>query len=170
MNLSALRDRLRRKADDIQQYLEGDAKHIVGQTAVDHFRKSFENEGFTDELLNPWQEVERRKPESPWYGHSGETGRYSPERTKAPILTGETGSSRRRSATPRYLEEQPSTNVRRNKKPLATQKKDRKERYLEQSTKSTTFAVANVTRTYGVIMRHYSHSFSLLLDYVSGYS
>ena len=91
MNLSDLRDRLRRKADDIRQYLEGDAKHIVGQTAVDHFRKSFDDQGYTDEPLNPWQEVERRKPESPWYGHSGETGRYSPERTKAPILTGETG-------------------------------------------------------------------------------
>ena len=71
MNLSDLRDRLRQKADDIQQYLEGDAKHIVGQTAVDHFRKSFDDERYTDELLNPWQEVERRKAESPWYGHSG---------------------------------------------------------------------------------------------------
>lgn len=91
MNLSDLRDRLRRKADDIQQYLEGDAKHIVGQTAVDHFRKSFDDQGYTDELLNPWQEVERCKPESPWYGHSVETGHYSPERTSAPILTGETG-------------------------------------------------------------------------------
>ena len=89
MNLSDLKNRLRRKADDIQQYLEGDAKHIVGQTAVDHFRKSFDDQGYTDELLNPWQEVERRKPESPWYGHSGETGCYSPERTRAPILTGE---------------------------------------------------------------------------------
>lgn len=91
MNLSDLRDHLRWKADDIQQYLEGDAKHIVGQMAVDHFRKSFDNEGYTEELLNPWQEVERCKPESPWYGHSGETERYSPERTRAPILTGETG-------------------------------------------------------------------------------
>ena len=65
MNLSDLSDRLRQKADDIQQYLEGDAKHIVGQTAVDHFRKSFDNERYTDELLNPWQEVERCKPKSP---------------------------------------------------------------------------------------------------------
>lgn len=46
--------------------------------AVDHFRKSFDNERYTDELLNPWQEVGRCKPESPWYGHSGETGRYAP--------------------------------------------------------------------------------------------
>ena len=53
MNLSDLRDRLRRKADDIQQYLDGDAKHIVGQTAVDHFRKSLDDQGYTDELLNP---------------------------------------------------------------------------------------------------------------------
>ena len=126
MNLSDLRDRLRRKADDIQQYLEGDAKHIVGQTAVDHFRKSFDDQGYTDELLNPWQGVERRKPESPWYGHSGETGatpRSGPRHPSSPVRP---GSSRRRSAIPRYPEEQPSTNVRRNKKTPVTQKKDRK--------------------------------------------
>lgn len=75
-------------ANDIQQYLEGDAKHIVGQTAVDHFRKSFDDQGYTDELLNPWQEVERRKPESPWYGHSGETGELKEAIRYAPIPGG----------------------------------------------------------------------------------
>ena len=105
MNLSDLSDRLRQKADDIQQYLEGDAKHIVGQTAVDHFRKSFDDERNTDKLLNPWQEVERRKPESPWYGltpeRPGTTPRSGPRHPSSPERP---GSSRRRSATPRYPE------------------------------------------------------------------
>lgn len=80
------------KVEEIRAFTEGsDIKDIMGVEAVNHFRESFDNEGFTDEVLNPWKEVERRKPESPWYGHSGQTGRFSPERTTAPILTGETG-------------------------------------------------------------------------------
>lgn len=65
-------------------------KDIVGTEAVGHYKASFDNEGFTDETLNPWKEVERRKPESPWHGHSGQTGKFSSERAAAPILTGET--------------------------------------------------------------------------------
>lgn len=65
-------------------------KDIVGTEAVGHYKESFDNEGFTDETLNPWKEVERRKPESPWHGHSGQAGKFSSERTSAPILTGET--------------------------------------------------------------------------------
>lgn len=80
------------KVEEIRAFTEGsDIKDIMGVEAVNHFRESFDNEGFTDEILNPWKEVERRKPESPWYGHSGQTGRFSPERTTALILTGETG-------------------------------------------------------------------------------
>ena len=80
------------KVEEIRAFTEGsDIKDIMGVEAVNHFRKSFDNEGFTDEILNPWKEVERRKPDSPWYGHSGQTGRFSPERTTASILTGETG-------------------------------------------------------------------------------
>ena len=80
------------KVEEIRAFTEGsDIKDIMGVEAVNHFRESLDNEGFTDEILNPWKEVERRKPESPWYGHSGQTGRFSPERTTALILTGETG-------------------------------------------------------------------------------
>lgn len=66
-------------------------KDIVGTEAVGHFKESFDKEGFTDETLNPWKEVERRKPDSPWFGHSGQKGKFSTGRTTSKILSGETG-------------------------------------------------------------------------------
>ena len=33
---------------------------IVGELAVSHFKDSFQNEGFTDEALDKWQDVKRR--------------------------------------------------------------------------------------------------------------
>lgn len=80
------------KMREVQEYIEGDeVRELMAGIAIDHFRSSFDKEGFTDEQLNPWQEVERCKPDSPWYGHSGQTGRFSPARTTAKILSGETG-------------------------------------------------------------------------------
>lgn len=67
-----------------------DIKDLAGVEAVNHFQSSFDNEGFTDDVLQPWAEVKRRQAGSPWYGHSGQLGRYSDERTRAPILSGET--------------------------------------------------------------------------------
>lgn len=79
------------KIAELKQFASGeDVKDIVGVEAVNHFKDSFRNEGFTDETLNPWKDVKRRDPASPWYGHSGQTGRFSAERTTAKILTGET--------------------------------------------------------------------------------
>lgn len=76
---------------DLQRFVEGeDIKHVMGVEATNHFKDSFRNEGFTDETLNPWKDVKRRDKESPWYGHSGQTGKFSAERATAPILTGET--------------------------------------------------------------------------------
>lgn len=66
-------------------------KDILGTEAVNHFKEGFDKEGFTDETLNPWKEVERRKPDSPWFGHSGQKGEFSTGRTTAKILSGETG-------------------------------------------------------------------------------
>lgn len=80
------------KNKQLQEFIRSQAvKDIVGTEAVAHFKRSFEDEGFTDETLNPWKEVERRKPESPWFGHSAQTWKFSLERTSAPILNGETG-------------------------------------------------------------------------------
>lgn len=78
------------KVNRLTDFLKTDAKDIMGIEAIAHFKESFKNEGFTDESLEPWAEVERRKPESPWYGHSGQTGKFSAARTTAKILTGET--------------------------------------------------------------------------------
>lgn len=67
-----------------------DILDILGVEAVNHFKGSFDNEGFTDDTLNPWKNVKRRDSDSPWYGHSGQTGRFSTARTTAKVLTGET--------------------------------------------------------------------------------
>ena len=70
-----------------------DAKLIMKNEAIEHFRESFANEGFTDETLEKWPEVERRKPESDWYGHRSKRVKgqssFSAARTTAKILTGE---------------------------------------------------------------------------------
>ncbi len=92
MDISELAQKLREKMKEIKDFIASDdAKDIVGTEAVNHFKESFSNEGFTDESLEKWPEVERRKPDSDWYGHSGQTGKFSDARTAAKILSGETG-------------------------------------------------------------------------------
>ncbi|HHU96844.1 MAG: phage virion morphogenesis protein [Bacteroidota bacterium] len=81
------KDKMRR----LEEFTRGDdIKDILGTEAVNHFKGSFQNEGFTDEVLNPWKDVKRRDPSSPWYGHSGQRGKFSNARTTAKILSGET--------------------------------------------------------------------------------
>ena len=59
------------KRQKLQEFmLSSQLKDAVGTEAVNHFKEGFDKEGFTDEPLNPWKEVERRKPDSPWFGHS----------------------------------------------------------------------------------------------------
>jgi phage gpG-like protein len=80
----------REKMRQIKSFTEGnDIKDILGVEAVNHFKESFDKEGFTDETLEPWKDVKRRDDSSPWYGHSGQTGKFSQARTAAKILTGE---------------------------------------------------------------------------------
>lgn len=103
MDISDFTKAFPEKLQEIQEYIEGKGlKDSIGREAVLHFKKSFDNEGFTDEVINPWKEVERRKPDSPWYGHSGQTPNFSPERAMSNILTGETGLLRE-SITFKYL-------------------------------------------------------------------
>lgn len=79
------------KMKEVTGYLNGEGvKTDMGRVALDHIEQNFAQEGYVDEALNPWQEVVRRKPDSPWYGHSGQLGKPSGERTQAPILQGET--------------------------------------------------------------------------------
>lgn len=92
MDINDFAQKFRERMKDITDFIESDdAKEIVGTEAVNHFKESFTNEGFTDENLESWPEVERRKKDSEWFGHSGQTGKFSEARTVAKILSGETG-------------------------------------------------------------------------------
>lgn len=90
MNIQDFARRFNEKMKKVADFTQGDdIKDILGTESVDYFKESFQNEGFTDETLNPWKDVKRRDPESPWYGHSKQTGKFSSARTTAKILSGE---------------------------------------------------------------------------------
>jgi phage gpG-like protein len=90
MDIKEFSRRFPEKYKKMIDFVHGEAKVIMKNEAIDHFKHSFVNEGFTDESLDKWPEVERRKEDSPWFGHSGQTGKFSAARTTAKILTGET--------------------------------------------------------------------------------
>jgi len=95
MDANELAEKFKARQKELEDFVTGDAiKDIAGVEAVSHFKESFVNEGFTDESLQKWPNVKRRNPESEWYGHSGQTGKFSSARTTAKILTGETGELR----------------------------------------------------------------------------
>lgn len=73
--------RLQQSNAEFQRWFNNDLPDIVGVEAVNFFEESFQNEGFTDEILEPWQEVKRRSNPT------------RPDRAAAsrPILTGATG-------------------------------------------------------------------------------
>jgi len=93
------------KIEKAIRYMQNDAKVIMGVEATNHFKESFKNQGFTDKSLEKWEEVERRKPTSPWRGFSygsnipkpgrkqrkeGAISNYSPAAEARPILVGPT--------------------------------------------------------------------------------
>lgn len=83
------------KIKAIEDYLRNDMAHDIGVQSVNHFKESFQNEGFTDEKLSKWERVKRTDPDSKWYGFqylSSSRGRkhFSTAATKRPILSGET--------------------------------------------------------------------------------
>lgn len=86
---SSFADRMKKT----QEWVEGeDIKDVLGTQAKNHFKESFDHEGFKDEdTIKKWPEVKRRDPESSWYGHSSQTGKFAEARTTAKILTGHTG-------------------------------------------------------------------------------
>ncbi|MHC1780046.1 MAG: phage virion morphogenesis protein [Bacteroidales bacterium] len=93
MDIKEFEQSLAEKMKKVQEWVGGeDIKDILGIEAVNHYKESFDNEGFKDsDTVKKWPEVKRRDPESKWYGHSGQTGKFSQARTLAKILTGETG-------------------------------------------------------------------------------
>lgn len=83
---------------------------IVGDMAEKHFKANFDKEGFVNNGVQPWKEVKRRDPSSPWYGFSyrgkklkgkrrkgvrRRSANFSNAATKRKILTGPTGELRR---------------------------------------------------------------------------
>lgn len=79
------------KLQKVERYLDGGIHDHVGVESENHFKESFQNEGFTDDHLIKWKEVERRKPHSPWHGFQlGNNKNFSPAATKRKILTGNT--------------------------------------------------------------------------------
>lgn len=91
MDIESFSEELGKRMNKVKAFVEGDdIKDILGVEAVNHYKDSFSNEGFTDKQTVKWANVKRRDPGSPWYGHSGQTGKFSEARTKAPILSGET--------------------------------------------------------------------------------
>lgn len=55
---------------EVQEFVASDdVKDILGVEAVNHFKESFTNEGFTDSSLEKWQDVKRRNANSSWHGH-----------------------------------------------------------------------------------------------------
>lgn len=95
MDISDFAKQFPDKMKEASDYLKSDAcKITMSEMAIQHFEDSFEKQGFTDEQPEPWAEVERRKPESPWYGHisSKQQKYFSQARTTAKILTGSSGA------------------------------------------------------------------------------
>lgn len=97
--------KITKKLERAKQYLQNDVPDIIGIEAVNHFKDSFQNEGFTDTSLEKWEPVKRSDSSSRWYGFKykstssrpGQTKRkeggysnYSDAATSRPILSGET--------------------------------------------------------------------------------
>jgi phage gpG-like protein len=85
-------------------YLTRSVPTIMGVEAVNHFKDSFQDQGFTDRTVEKWQEVERRQ-EGRWKGFqygstvprpgtkqrkAGAITNYSPAAETRPILSGNT--------------------------------------------------------------------------------
>ncbi len=52
---------LQRKFKQVQAYLKRDVKKVIGVEAINFYKKSFRDEGFTDKSQTKWKEVKRRE-------------------------------------------------------------------------------------------------------------
>ena len=86
-----LKKDIEKKFDVIKTYVDRDVPKIIGEESKREFKQNFVDESFNGQK---WKDVQRRDPASPWYGHSGQTGKKSESRKKAKILDGETGELR----------------------------------------------------------------------------
>lgn len=58
--------------------VQRDIPRVIGVEAKEHFIDNFRRGGFVNNGLQPWPDVKRRDPESPWYGfeYTGEKRTY----------------------------------------------------------------------------------------------
>ena len=91
MNIEQLKRHLEQKITAVRTYVNDKVPVVVGVEAVKEFKENFDKESFDGKR---WPDVKRRDPNSPWFGHSGQTGKKSNARTTAKILSGETGELR----------------------------------------------------------------------------
>ena len=90
---------LREIEKKITRYVQKDLPRQAGKMAVDEFRENFHRQGFRNNGITPWQEVERRKKGSPWYGfqYKGE------KRTSVRYVRSKKTGKTRRSKTQKKL-------------------------------------------------------------------
>ena len=71
MALKELHNKLAEISVDLKQWIDTDAPRIFGKTAVDIYERNFQNEGFLNNGLQPWQQVKRRIAGSKAKGAAG---------------------------------------------------------------------------------------------------
>lgn len=81
-----LPDLLHAKAAMLTRYIRVNAPVIIGTEAKKHFRDSFQNEGFTDAVLQPWKEVKRRMPDALKKNKNGSVSKRQPRDQRRKIL------------------------------------------------------------------------------------
>jgi len=89
--MSNLPNDMNQLAKDIANELENVIPRMIGKTGQDYFEDSFMSESWDGK---PWENVERRKPDSHWYGFQYKAGgkrNFSNAATTRKILTGSTG-------------------------------------------------------------------------------
>lgn len=56
-------DQFRLTVNRVRAFIQRDAKTIIKNESLSHFRQSFQNEGFTDETLDPWPDITEKTKE-----------------------------------------------------------------------------------------------------------
>ncbi len=93
--MTTIKGRFEEHLNKIKKILKSDdIKDILGVEAVNHFKSSFDNEGFEDKNVKKWDNVKRRDPLSVWYGHSSKKKGFSNAAATNKILKGETNELR----------------------------------------------------------------------------
>lgn len=82
----------------LKQYIDRDAPRVAGIEAVNHFKKSFLDGGFTDSSLTRWKPAKRTVSNSYWYGF--EYGARTPTPNDHPRRRKAKGKYKPRKANP----------------------------------------------------------------------